>query len=334
MRKALFLLSMFTTCAYAQFQPYVYKPRQQDYSILQQSLDKLDRVGNEATEQYSKLQLLLAEYGGKLYNDEETLLWFDNYKKKIERSYESMRGLGPYDARDYAIRKQGEIANDPELMARIRTANEYQAAVQSIWQRSDMSQQEKTEWIAEHPYCFIPIANSEGIIIGGKLGTKAELEAYKAEVQRKARLLEEQNRARLYAMAHPFDNFDYGRYDKVINYPQYKFYPTPYSISDGLRICKIALSQTETRVEFEFTNTVYNRFNVERGTYIKASGTNKLAFIRAENIAIAPSNSTFGKSGEILKFALIFPAIPQKAKSFTIAEPDKKGWKFKDIKIQ
>lgn len=339
MRKAFLLLSMVTTCAYAQFQPaqfqpFVYKPIKQDYTILQQSLEKLERVSNEANEQYSKLQLLLAEYGSKLYNDEETLLWFDDYKKKIARSYESMRGLGPYDARRYAIRKQGEIANDPELMARIRTANEYQAAVQSIRQCSDMSLQEKTDWIANHPYCFIPIANGEGEIIGGKLGTKAELEAYKAEVQRKARLLEEQNRARLYAMAHPFDNFDYARYDKVIDYPQYRFYPTPYSISDGLRISRIALSSTETRVEFEFTNTVFDRFNVKRGTYIKASGTNKLEFKRAENVAIDPYMSTFEKSGEILKFALIFPAIPPKTKSFLIAEQDKKGWKFKDIKIR
>ena len=340
MRKAFLLLSMVTTCAYAQFQPYVfkgtqlYKPIQEDNTILQQSIEKLERASYEATEQYSKLQLLLAEYGDKLYNDEETLLWFDKYKKEIEQSYESMRGFGPYDARNYAIRKQGEIANDPELMARIRTANEYRAAVQSIRQRSDMSQQEKMDWIADHPYCFIPIANSDGKIIGGKLGTKAELEAYKAEVQRKARLLEESNRARLYAMAHPFDNIDYARYDKVIDYPQCRFYPTPYSISDGLRISRIALSSTETRVEFEFTNTVFNWFNVERGTYIKASGTNKLAFIRAENVAIAPSMSTFEKSGEILKFALIFPSIPQKAKSFLIAEPYKKGWKFKDIKVQ
>lgn len=334
MRKAFLLLSMVTTCAYAQFQPNVYKPIEQDYTILQRSLEKLDRVSNEANEQYSKLQLLLAEYGGKLYNDEETLLWFDDYKKNIERGYESMRELGPYDARRYAISKQGEIATDPELMARIRTANEYQTAVQSIRQRSDMSQQEKTDWITDHPYCFIPVANGDGKIIGGKLGTKAELEAYKAEVQRKARLLEEQNRARLYAMAHPFDSFDYTHYDKVIDNPQYRFYPT--SSSDGLRISRIALSSTETRVEFEFINTVFNRFNVERGTYIKASGTNKLALIRAENVAIAPSMSKFEKSGEILKFALIFPAIPQKAKSFLIAEQDKKGWgwKFKDIKIQ
>lgn len=339
MRKAFLLLSMVTTCAYAQFQPIVYKqfqpivykPKTPDYTILQRSLEKLDRVRNEATEQYSKLQLLLAEYGGKLYNDEETLLWFDDYKKKIERGYES---LEPYEARSYAIRKQGEIANDPELIARIRTANEYQAAVQSIRECSDMSMQEKTDWIANHPYCFIPIANGDGKIIGGKLGTKAELEAYKAEVQRKARLLEEQNRARLYAMAHPFDSFDYTRYDKIIDYPQYRFYPT--NSSDGLRISRIALSSTETRVEFEFTNTIFNWFNVERGTYIKASGTNKLAFIRAENVAIAPSMSTFEKSGEILKFALIFPAIPQKVKSFLMAEQDKKGWgwKFKDIKIQ
>lgn len=251
MKKLVILFLAIANSAFAQYVPFNLQ-RRDNIDVLQQSLDKLDRVGNEATEQYSKLQLLLAEYGGKLNNDEETLLWFDDYKNKIERSYESMRSLGPYDARDYAIRKQGEIANDPELMARIRTANEYQAALQSIRQRSDMSQQEKADWIAEHPYCFIPIANSEGKIIGGKLGTKAELEAYKAEVQRKARLLEEQNRARLYAMAHPFDNLDYSRYDKVIDNPQYKFYPTWYGNSDRLRVCRIALSSTETRVEFEY----------------------------------------------------------------------------------
>ena len=172
MRKIFLLLSMVSTCVFAQYKPFVLQRQHQNNTILHQSLDKLDRVSKEADEQYCKLQLLLAEYGGKLNNDKETLLWFDDYKKKIARSYESMRSRGPYDARDYAIRKQGEIAVDPELMARIRTANEYHAEVQSILQRSDMSQKEKLDWIAEHPYCFIPIKNSEGEIIGGKLGTK------------------------------------------------------------------------------------------------------------------------------------------------------------------
>ncbi len=334
MKKIVFLFLIVANNTFAQYVPFNTQ-RSSGVDLLQQSLDKLDRVNSEANEQYSRLQLLLAEYGSKLYNDEETLLWYDGYKKRIEQTFESMRGLGPYDARDYAIRKQGEIPNDPELTARIRTANEYHAAVQSIQQRSDMSQQEKIDWIAEHPYCFIPIANSEGRIIGGKLGTKAELEAYKAEVLRKARLLEEQNRERSYAMAHPFDNYDYSGFYKVIDYPQYKFTPSYYGwANNDVRITKIALSSSETRIEFEYTNSVYNWFNVERGTYLKASGTSKLSFVRAENIAIAPSKSTFEKFGEILKFALIFPAIPQKTKSLTIAEPDKKGWKFKDVKIQ
>lgn len=325
MKKALLLLSFITTCTYAQ---YVYKPL--DSSILQQALEKRNRAEQEANEQYSKLLLKLAEYGSRLNNDDETLLWFDDYKKEIDRSYISyLRSFGPFDARNYAIRKQGEIANDPELMARIRTANEYRATMQSI-QQSNMSQQEKTDWVAEHPYCFIPIVNSEGEIIGGKLGTKAELEAYKAEILRKAHFLEEQNRARLYAMTHPFDNFDYSCYDKVIDFPQYKLHGT----SDKFIISRIALSSTETRVEFEFTNMYSNWFNVERGTYIKGAGTNKLSFIRAENIAIAPSQSIFKTNGEILKFALIFPAIPKKTKSILIAEPKKNGWKFKDIKIK
>lgn len=53
---------------------------------------------------------------------------------------------------------------------------------------------------------------------------------------------------------------------------------------------------------------------MQRGTYIKASGTSKLFFIKAENIAIAPNQNEFKKYGEALKYALTFPALPNGTK--------------------
>ena len=334
-KKVVILFSLFISIpVFAQYVPFqLHRNSQSNLSVLENSLQKMDNQINEANEEYQNLQIILAEYGNQLNNDQETLVWFDEYKDKIRSSFNSFMNRGyAVDARDYCIRKKGEIAADPELNARIRTAKEYQTAVNRIQERTDMSQDDKNEWMFFHPYCFIPIVNNDGKVIGGKLGTEEELEAYKAEIKRKARLLEESENARLYAMAHPFDDYDYSNYEKVIDNPQYRYFPS-YRWLDEVRITRIALSSTETRVEMEWCNTIYNWCNIEKGTYIKASGTNKLNVLKVENIEVSPFKSEFKKPGEILKFALTFPPLPKTSKSFILAEPNKSGWKFKVIKL-
>lgn len=133
-------------------------------------------------------------------------------------------------------------------------------------------------------------------------------------------------------MAHPFDNYDYSKYDKIIDNPKYEFKNAKYRDNE-IGITRIALSSSETRVEFVKYNTIY-ACNVQRGTYIKASGTSKLFFIKAENIAIAPYSSEYKKSGEILRFALTFPVLPKGTKKFTLRENDRNGWKFNNIIIK
>ena len=98
-------------------------------------------------------------------------IWFDNYKKEIANTFKALSNQSWGEARNYAIRMQGEIVNDPELIARVRTSKEYQAQLKSIQERKDMSNEEKVKWILNHPYRFIPILNNEGRIVGGKLGT-------------------------------------------------------------------------------------------------------------------------------------------------------------------
>lgn len=319
---------------YATFTPQVYQPVQHDNSILQRSLEQIERRNIEANEQYKKLQLLLAEYAGKLYNDEETLNWFSNYRKSISEAFGTLMGIGADEARNYAIRKQGELLLEPELNARIRTANEYVEMRQAIYNNSELSWKEKDEWRENHPYCFVPIKDGEGQVIGGRLGSKSEYddillrkERERQEAERQAKLQEEMESNRLYNMLHPFDDYDYSAYYKVISYPQIK-----KGVED-IFVTKVALSDSETRVEFELY-AQYQWCAIQRGTFIKTSGSKNLQLLKADNIAISPYRTEFGKPGERLKFALTFPPLPSTAKSFTIEEPIKDGWKFKDIKLK
>ena len=191
MRNIVLLLFMAVNCycygQFATFTPQVYQPVQHDYSALQRSLEQIETRKNEAIAQFQHLKIMLAEYGNRLNNDEATLKWFDNYKKDIERAFNTLSSVGWDDARDYAIEKQSYIANDPELKARIRTAQEYQSLVKKIKESKYFSQDEKREWILNHPYYFIPMVNGEGVIIGGSLGTKAQLDEYNAKVASKMR---------------------------------------------------------------------------------------------------------------------------------------------------
>jgi len=185
MKKLLLIMLGVANCAFAQYRPSVFqgstmnfKPR--DYSILQRGLDRAEKRMNEASEQYLKLCRLLGEYEMQLHNDTDTRTWFSNYKKEIIKKYDSLIEDNRWgEAGRYAVREIGRIATDSELMARIRTAREYDAIVASIQERTDMNQDEKHNWIIDHPYCFIPVTNSSGDIIDGRLGTKEEFIEYK-----------------------------------------------------------------------------------------------------------------------------------------------------------
>lgn len=349
MRKLFLLLLLTTNVGYAQVSTYkpstfkgvVFQPiEQDDYTnqIMERNMERNERRRNEAYTQYSKLLTILGEYGSKLNNDNATLLWFKQYKDEITEEFEAYSELESWaEALDYVILKQGEVANDPELLARIRTSKEYKENLKSILERKDMSQDQKNEWIQKNPYCFIPIEDNNGKVIGGKLGTTADIDAYKAEKEKKKRIKEEEERKRetyrLYSMTHPFDNYDYSRYDKVIDHPNYEYYPFRPSQCNEITITKVALSSTQTRIELEWYNTNYNYCYVNRGTYIKASNTKKLNLLWAHNISIYPSFTSFKKYGERLKFALVFPPLPPNTKSFTLADSNKKGWKFRKIKL-
>ena len=159
--------------------------RSSTLNAIQNSLQTIDNKMNAANEEYSNLKKQLAEYREQLNDDEATLSWFSDFVDYIEADYESY--TKKYDwggAYNYCISKKGDLAIDPELRARIRTSKEYKEM------QSGMGYQERLEWKMANPYCFIPITNDQGKIIGGKLGTPEELKEWKEKRARERRILE------------------------------------------------------------------------------------------------------------------------------------------------
>jgi hypothetical protein len=165
-------MTLSVNLAYAQFRPTVftpveYKPQYTDYSTLERSFQQQENRSNMAYQKYSELAQLIGEKRSKISNDKETLLWFSrNIDKKLEDVKTSL-SVGDYQgAIERATRAMGDIISDIELTRRIQTYEEYRNTVEYIKDRTDLSYQQKQEWLDTYVYKFVPIYNSTGEIIG------------------------------------------------------------------------------------------------------------------------------------------------------------------------
>ena len=166
------IMTLFVNIAYAQFRPATftpveYKPQTTDYSTLERSFQQQENRSNMAYQKYSELAQLIGEKRSKISNDKETLLWFSrNIDKKLEDVKTSL-SVGDYQgAIECATRAMGDIISDIELTRRIQTYEEYKNTMEYIKERTDLSYQQKQEWLDTYVYKFVPIYNSTGEIIG------------------------------------------------------------------------------------------------------------------------------------------------------------------------
>ena len=100
------------------------------------------------------------------------------------------------------------------------------------------------------------------------------------------------------------------------------------------KIVRVACSDTETRIEMECEASIRNSgVNILGSTYIKGNKGGKLNIVSVENITMAPAQTYIPWPYMKLRFALIFPALPEDAVEFELVEPSS-TWKFKDIKCR
>lgn len=99
-------------------------------------------------------------------------------------------------------------------------------------------------------------------------------------------------------------------------------------------IVRIACSDKETRIEMELEATHPNYSACIKGSaYIKGDKGSKLELAGVENITVAPTLTHIPWPYQKLRFALIFPALPDDATEFDFVVPSF-GWKYKEIKCK
>lgn len=100
------------------------------------------------------------------------------------------------------------------------------------------------------------------------------------------------------------------------------------------KILRVSCSDTETRIEMECEADMPNdELYIKSDTYIKSKGSNKLKLMSVENVSVAPVVTKIPWPYQRLRFALIFPALPDTAEEFELIEPSS-SWKFKNIRCR
>lgn len=98
----------------------------------------------------------------------------------------------------------------------------------------------------------------------------------------------------------------------------------------NVRITRISMGVNETTIEFVLSNRTENGYatsvSIDPRTYLRV-GRKQYVLTRAENIAIAPSETRFSEKNDHWTFRLVFPALPQDVTSFDVIEPNT-DWVF------
>lgn len=102
----------------------------------------------------------------------------------------------------------------------------------------------------------------------------------------------------------------------------------------GVQICRVACSAKETRIEMEVEALSANKYcNIQGNTYIKGNKGGKLGLESVENVTMDPARTDIPWPYQKLRFALIFPSLPEEAKEFDLIFPSS-AWQFQDIKCK
>ena len=162
-----FVMALSLNNAQAQFKPTVFQPQTTDYSRLERSFQTQENRSNMAYQKYSELAQLIGEKRQRISNDRETLEWFSNNIDTKLKDVKVSLNVGDYQgAIESATRAIGDINSNTELIRRIQTYEEYSNIVRNIQERTDLSYQQKQEWMELYKYKFVPMLNAEGKVIG------------------------------------------------------------------------------------------------------------------------------------------------------------------------
>lgn len=152
----------------ATFQGAVFTPQQENMSLLQHSIDKLD----ERKEKTDQQTAVIAKALGEIQLNEEDSLWKSDYINKIKSKINSAAQFGDYStALEVATRLAGESIVDPELRGREKANIQYQTWKKNLDDAVSAGRVDKRtadRLKEENVYRFVPLLDNSGNTVGFK----------------------------------------------------------------------------------------------------------------------------------------------------------------------
>lgn len=151
----------------ATFQGVVFTPQQENMSLLQQSINKLDERKEKTDQQRSAI--ISAINNLKLNQAEDK--WKYDYADRIKSKIDSAIQFGDYsNALEVATKLAGDAVSSPEVLSRVRANEQYEKEIQLQQARrdkGDISDATYNWWLKQNPYKYQDTYDSNGNIVGG-----------------------------------------------------------------------------------------------------------------------------------------------------------------------
>lgn len=153
----------------ATFQGAVFTPQQENMSLLQHSIDKLDERKEKTDQQTATIMSAINNL--KLHQSEDK--WKYDYAKRIKDKINSAAQFGDWSAAyETATRLAGEAVTSPEVLGRVRANAQYEKEdqiQQARRDRKDISQATYDWWAKRNQYSYQDKYDNNGNIIGGSI---------------------------------------------------------------------------------------------------------------------------------------------------------------------
>lgn len=151
----------------AVFQGAVFTPQQENMSLLQHSLDKLDERKEKTDQQTAAIMSAINNV--KLDSSENT--WKKDYVNRIKNQIKSASQFGDYSsALETATRLAGEAVTSPELLGRQRYYEERQKWLEDLKTRNARGEIDSDTYnraVSENKYNYSDTYDNEGNVTGG-----------------------------------------------------------------------------------------------------------------------------------------------------------------------
>jgi hypothetical protein len=155
-----FVLAVTLAVCYGQstFNPVRFNPvygtvQTPDASILQRSLDRRAQQREKAAEKYAEFSEFVASLIDQLYQDEETLIWYQNLTSPMLKQIQENMDVGDYSiAITNATECKSFLKLNAELRGRISSCSEYYYARDMVVSRTDLTPEQKQNWLNTYTY--------------------------------------------------------------------------------------------------------------------------------------------------------------------------------------